>query len=95
MIAEKLRDDLVAVMHLVKERGSTVCAGTCEHRKSGELHCINASQMLNISPQGFKNRLRKLVLMGLLDRQRVTRYDSKVMGQYTLSEDGLKAINAS
>ena len=94
MLVQGLTDDLLAVMHLVKERGSSVCTGACELRLPGELHCLNAGQMLNMSAQGFKTRLHELVLMGLLDRQRVTRGDGKVMGQYTVSEKGLKAIGA-
>lgn len=92
MLVEKLTDDLVAVMHLLNERGPSVCTGACENRLPGELHCLNACQMLNISATGFKTRLQELVLRGLLDRQRVTRYDGKVMAQYSLSEEGLKAI---
>jgi hypothetical protein len=92
MGAENLTDDLVALLHLVKERGCSVCTGACELRLPGELHCFNASQMLHISAQGFKNRLLHLVRMGLLDLRRVKRHDGKVMGQYTLSEEGLKAL---
>jgi predicted ArsR family transcriptional regulator len=93
MSAENLTDDLLAVLHLLNEKGPTVCTGACELRLPGELHCLNAGQMLNISAQGFKNRLKKLVLMGLLDRHRVVREDGKAMGQYTVSKEGLKAIN--
>lgn len=92
MPVEKLTDDLVAVMHLLKERGPSVCTGACEKRLPGELHCLNACQMLNISATGFKARLQELVLRGLLDRRRVARDDGKVMAQYSLSEEGLEAI---
>lgn len=92
MIVEGLTDDMIAVMSLVKDKGSSVCTGTCEHRLPGELHCLNAAQILHISAAGFKDRLLRLVRMGLLDLRRVKRGDGKVMGQYTVSEEGLKTI---
>lgn len=88
-----MTDDLVALLQLVKERGSSVCTGACERRIPGELHCFNASQILHISAQGFKNRLLQLVRMGLLDLERVERHDGKVMGQYTLS--GIAFVEAN
>ncbi len=92
MIPEKLTDDLVAVMSLVREKGAAVCAGTCEHRKIGELHCLTAGQMLKISASGFKRRLRKLVEMGFMDRNRVQRTDGAQVVKYTLNEAGEKAL---
>ena len=95
MIGDKIPEDLLALLALIDEYGSTVCVGTCEHRKPGELHCLNISQLLKISTTGVKNRLRKLVMMGYLNRNRVEREDGKVMGQYTLSKDGLKLLQAA
>jgi predicted ArsR family transcriptional regulator len=92
MIDNKITDDLLALLALIDEYGSSVCVGTCEHRKPGELHCLNISHLLKLSSTGVKNRLRKLVLMGYLNRDRVEREDGKVMGQYTLSEEGLKLL---
>ena len=93
MGAENLTDDLVALLQLVKQWGASVCTGACEHRHPGELHCFNASQMLHISAQGFKNRLLHLVRMGLLELKRVKRHDGKVMGRYTVSKEGLEALS--
>lgn len=95
MINNKISDDLLALLTLIDEVGSSVCVGTCEHRKPGELHCLNISQLLKISTTGVKSRLRKLVSMGYLNRDRVERDDGKVMGQYTLSEDGLELLKKS
>jgi predicted transcriptional regulator len=92
MNEEELTDDLVAVMRLVKEKESTVCAGTCEHRLPGELHCLTAAQILKISTSGYKRRLRKLVEMGLMDRNRVQREDGANVAKYTLNEAGEKAL---
>jgi hypothetical protein len=93
MSMENLTTDLIDLLQLVKKRGQTVCTGACELRLPGELHCFNASQMLHISAQGYKNRLFHLVRMGLLNLRRVNRHDGKVMGQYTLSEAGLRALS--
>jgi hypothetical protein len=93
MDVENLTTDLIELLKLVKKRGQTVCTGACELRLPGELHCFNASQMLHISAQGYKNRLLHLARIGLLNLQRVNRHDGKVMGQYTLSETGLKALS--
>jgi hypothetical protein len=95
MVQFKVTDDLIAMLKLINEYGSSCCVGACELRKPNELHCNNGSQLLRISSQGFKNRLQRLVMMELLDWQRVTRNDGKVMGQYTVSEEGLKVIGGS
>jgi predicted ArsR family transcriptional regulator len=92
MTNNRIADDLIALLTLIDEYGSSVCVGTCEHRKPGELHCLSIGQLLKISANGAKNRLRKLVSMGYLNRQRVKREDGKVMGQYTLSEEGQKLL---
>jgi hypothetical protein len=95
MVQFKITDDLIAMLKLIHKYGSSCCVGACELRKPSELHCNNGSQLLRISSQGFKNRLQRLVMMELLDWQRVTRNDGKVMGLYTVSEEGLKVINGS
>jgi predicted ArsR family transcriptional regulator len=88
MLKETLTDQMVAVMRLIKEEGSTVCAGTCEHRKPGELHCLTAAQILKCSTTGYKRRLRELVQMGYLDRNRVQREDGAQLARYTLTAAG-------
>lgn len=88
MLTETLTDQMVAIMQLIKERGSTVCAGTCEHRKPGELHCLTASQILKCSASGYKRKLRMLVQMGYLDRNRVQRDDGAQLAKYTLTASG-------
>ena len=88
-----LKDDLLALLKLVHEVGSTVCVGTCEHRKPGELHCHGISNILKISSSGAKSRLRELVELGLLNRERTEREDGKVMAKYTVSEEGVKYLS--
>ena len=88
MLKETLTVQMVAVMKLIKEKGSTVCAGTCEHRKPGELHCLTAAQILKCSTSGYKRRLRELVQMGYLDRKRVQREDGAQLACYTLTKEG-------
>ena len=88
MLKETLNEQMVAVMRLIKEKGDTVCAGTCEHRKPGELHCLTAAQILKCSTTGYKRRLRELVQMGYLDRNRVQREDGAQLARYTLTAEG-------
>jgi hypothetical protein len=92
MMKETLTDQMIAVMQLIKEKGSTVCAGTCEHRKPGELHCLTAAQILKCSTTGYKRRLRELVQMGFLERDRVQREDGAQLARYLLSESGEKEL---
>jgi predicted ArsR family transcriptional regulator len=88
MLEQTLTAQMVTVLELIKEKGSTVCAGTCEHRKPGELHCLTASQILKCSASGYKRRLRELVQMGYLERNRVQREDGAQLARYTLTAAG-------
>ncbi len=65
-----LPPDRLAVLRVVREFGSSVCVGACEHWKPGELHCHNISQAVKISSVGAKRRLGELVQLGLLVRER-------------------------
>jgi DNA-binding HxlR family transcriptional regulator len=94
MALEQLPDDFVALLKIVNDAGASVCVGTCEHRKPGELHCHDIGRMLKISSNGVKKRLRELVQLGFLNRERAEREDGKVMAKYTVSSDGLKALRA-
>lgn len=93
MILQTLSRDRLAILALIKEIGCSICTGTCEHRKPGELHCHHISRRVRISSAGAKRRLRELTLMGLLDRQRVERQDGKVMAKYTVSQKGLELLD--
>ena len=92
MLKQTLTHQMVAVMQLIKEKGSTVCAGTCEHRKPGELHCLTAAQILKCSTSGYKRRLRELVEMGYLERKRVQREDGAQLARYTLTAAGEREL---
>jgi len=93
MIPYTLTRDRLAILAVIREAGCSICTGTCEHRKLGELHCHNIGQRIKISSAGVKRRLREMVQMGLLKRDRVERYDGKVMAQYTVSEKGLELLD--
>jgi len=84
---------MLAVLKIVSDVGASICVGTCEHRRPGELHCHNISRKMNISANGVKKRLRELVNLGYMNRERAEREDGKVMARYTVSADGLKALN--
>jgi DNA-binding HxlR family transcriptional regulator len=93
MITYTLSGDRLAILEIIKKAGCSVCTGTCEHRKIGELHCHNISQRIKISSNGVKHRLREMVQMGLLRRERVERSDGKVMAKYTVSDKGLELLD--
>jgi predicted ArsR family transcriptional regulator len=93
MSTPELPGDRLEIIRLIDAAGSSICVGTCEHRKPGELHCHNIGQTLKISSAGVKRRLRELVQMGYLDRRRVEREDGKVIALYTVSERGLNLLN--
>jgi DNA-binding HxlR family transcriptional regulator len=93
MIPYTLSRDRLAILAMIREVGCSICTGTCEHRKPGELHCHNIGQHIKISSSGVKRRLREMVHMGLLERNRVERYDGKVIAKYTVSEKGLELLD--
>lgn len=70
---QQIDDDLLTMLKVLKDEGGTDCTGTCHHRKPGEFHCHVFGAMLNISSQGVKNRLLKLIRMGLVERKRIER----------------------
>ncbi|MBT3260016.1 MAG: hypothetical protein HN366_26680 [Deltaproteobacteria bacterium] len=94
MAQEELAEDLLALLKIVNDAGTSICAGTCEHRKPGELHCHNIGRMMKISSNGVKKRLRELVQLGFLNRERAEREDGKVIARYTVASDGLKVLRA-
>jgi DNA-binding HxlR family transcriptional regulator len=92
MPATPLSSDRIELIRLIDAIGSSVCVGTCEHRKPGEWHCHNIGQALKISSAGAKRRLRELVQLGYLDRRRVEREDGKVIALYTVSQKGQQLL---
>jgi DNA-binding HxlR family transcriptional regulator len=93
MILQSLSRDRLEILSIIKNIGCSVCVGTCEHRKPGELHCHNIGRKLKISSAGVKRRMREMVQTGLLNRERVERRDGKVMAKYTVSEKGLALLD--
>jgi hypothetical protein len=77
----ELSQDLLAILRIVKERGGTDCSGSCHHRKPGEFHCHTVGQMLNISSSGIKERILRLVRLGLLERRQLQKE-----GEYPLTK---------
>ena len=83
---QQIDDDLITMLKVMREKGGTDCTGTCHHRKPGEFHCHVFDKMLNISSQGIKNRLLKLMRMGLVERNRVERPGSSLLVRFTVTE---------
>jgi predicted transcriptional regulator len=92
MIQSQPREDLIRLLKLIHDTGSTVCVGTCEHRKPGELHCHGISNILKISSSGAKSRLRELVELGFLNKERKEREDGKLMVEYTVNRSGEEVL---
>ncbi len=88
MAPDKIRDDLLAIMRIIRERGGTECSGTCHHRKPGEFHCHTISRMLRISSSGVKERILTLVRMGLLGRRRILREGTYPLTKFELTPEG-------
>jgi predicted ArsR family transcriptional regulator len=94
---EQIDDYLITMLKVLKTEGGTDCTGTCHHRKPGEFHCHVFGRMLKISSQGIKNRLLKLMRMGLVERNRVERPDATPLFRFTITrqaEELLDAINS-
>jgi DNA-binding HxlR family transcriptional regulator len=92
---QPIDDDLLTMLKVLKKEGGTDCTGTCHHRKPGEFHCHVFGRMLNLSSQGIKNRLLKLMRMGLVERKRIERPSATPMVRFTITEqaDALLAEN--
>ena len=82
---QKISDDLIAMLKVLKEEGGTDCTGTCHHRKPGEFHCHVFGRMLNLSSQGIKNRLLHLMRIGLVERQRIDRPSATPMVRFVIT----------
>ncbi len=70
---QPLTEDLIRILRVLKQEGGTYCTGTCHHRQPGEFHCQEFGRLLKLSSQGVKNRLLKLIQMGLVERHQVDR----------------------
>jgi predicted ArsR family transcriptional regulator len=84
---QQIDEQLIAMLKVLKAEGGTDCTGTCHHRKPGEFHCHVFGKMLNISSQGVKNRLLKLMRMGLVERNRVERPDATPLVRFTITKE--------
>lgn len=85
MPTSQISEDLIGMLRILKQEGGTDCTGTCHHRKAGEFHCHTLGNVLNISSQGVKNRLLKLLHMGLVQRNRIERADSTMLVRFTIT----------
>jgi hypothetical protein len=83
---QPIDDDLITMLKVLKKEGGTDCTGTCHHRKPGEFHCHVFGAMLNLSSQGIKNRLLKLMRMGLVERKRIERPSATPMVRFVITQ---------
>jgi len=92
MRSEELSSDLLAIMRVVKEKGGTECTGSCHHRKPEEFHCHTLAQMLKISSSGVKERLLRLLHMGLMERHRIERETGSPIVSFVVSPEGERVL---
>jgi hypothetical protein len=90
---EELSDDLIRLLQIIKEKGGTDCSGTCHHRKPGEFHCHVLGPILKVSSQGVKNRILKLLRMGLLDRSKVEHVQAYPLTRFIISREGAHVLS--
>ncbi len=83
-----MTEDLITILQVLERKGGTDCTGTCHHRKPGEFHCHAFARMLNISSQGVKNRLLKLLRQGLVERRRLDRPQGAPLVRFVLTDEG-------
>lgn len=92
---QPIDDDLIMILKVLKSQGGTDCTGTCHHRKPGEFHCHVLGRMLNISSQGVKNRLLKLMRMGLVERNRIDRSPASPLVRFTITSRAEAILGSS
>lgn len=94
-VSAGLSQDLLAILRIVKERGGTDCSGSCHHRQPGEFHCHTVGQMLHISSSGMKERILRLVQLGLMERHRVEKEGEFPLTKFVVTEQGEKMLSAA
>jgi hypothetical protein len=94
MPSEKIGEDLLTILSVIRDRGGTDCTGTCHHRKPGEFHCHTFGRMLNLSSQGVKNRILELLRAGLLKRNRLDRNGSTLLVRFTVTPKGESVLDS-
>jgi len=67
-LAAELSPDLLTILQVIRDRHGTECTGSCHHRRPGEFHCHALAQELKVSSAGVKQRILKLLELGLLER---------------------------
>lgn len=92
MVYNEFNDDLKVVLEFIKEHGAMTCAGACERKKHGELHCRDISKLINVSAYSVRDRVQALINLGLIDRHREEREISGFVTKFTLTPEGEKAL---
>jgi hypothetical protein len=93
MPTEKIGEDSLAILSIIRDRGGTDCTGTCHHRKPGEFHCHTLGNILKLSSQGVKNRILKMLRDGLLERIRPARKGSTLLVRFIITPEGERVLD--
>lgn len=92
MTSKELTEDCLKILSLIHEKGGTDCTGTCHHRKPGEFHCHVLGQMVHLSSQGVKNRILKLLRLGLLKRETIKREDGTTLIRFMITRQAKETL---
>ena len=96
-LAEKMKtffgdEGLQVLMRFTKEKGAIHCSGSCEQRRPDEIHCYYVGPTLKLSTSGVRDRLYRLVEMGLMKRRRVPREGLPPVTEFAVSPVGEKVL---
>lgn len=91
-LAAELSADLLAMLRIIRNHQGTDCTGSCHHRRPGEFHCHTLARELKVSSSGVKQRILKLLQLGLLERRCVERPGEAPLVRFQLSPLGEQVL---
>ncbi len=91
-LAAALSPDLIAILRVIREHQGTDCTGSCHHRRPGEFHCHTLAREIKVSSAGVKQRILKLLELGLLERRCLARRGEAPVIRFQISPLGEKVL---
>jgi DNA-binding HxlR family transcriptional regulator len=85
-------EPLQIILTFVRENGAVHCSGSCEQRRPDEIHCYDIMPQLQMSTSAIRDRLYRLVDMGLMRRRRVPREGLPPVTEFYVSPVGEKVL---
>lgn len=91
-LAAELSPDLITILKVIREHRGTDCTGSCHHRRPGEFHCHTLAREIKVSSAGVKQRILKLLELGLLERYCLPRGGEAPVIRFQISPLGEKLL---